>query len=446
MPSINTPARDWQSTLWRASYKGFPFWFERDEAQGGRGIVTHVFPNSDQPFNEDLGEDPRYFSGNAYVHGDDADAQSSAFERVLVTPGPGVLVIPTAGPVNVRLVNFKRTSDKDRNGYICFEVRFVREGLAGAIVSVPYLGNAAAIAATALGDAIVAAAPVMIDVLDEPDFVATAAVDQVAAVIGAIDAVRTSYPVDTDSSAKVSTTLQAINNALDPLLDQNGAAAQDLTDFAALLDIVPAPADGVTAVATALNMAVTVLGDGMDPAVAQDAMASLADTFATVTPLSPALSSNAAAAEANVAGALQLARLMALNAWANAVIARTYTDRPSAVTARAEAAERFERELNECPGQDFAQLFVAIEELQGAVVDYLTQLMTNLAPVVTIEAQLAMPSLVVAWQIYQDPTRCYDLVLRNKVRHPSFMPRQFEALAPGYDAPGLPAGWPPTPL
>jgi hypothetical protein len=33
-----------------------------------------VFPHRDDPFIEDMGEALRFYSGSAYVHGDDADA------------------------------------------------------------------------------------------------------------------------------------------------------------------------------------------------------------------------------------------------------------------------------------------------------------------------------------------------------------------------------------
>jgi len=76
-------------------------------------------------------------------------------------------------------------------------------------------------------------------------------------------------------------------------------------------------------------------------------------------------------------------------------------------------------------------------------VQYLTQLMANLAPVVTISSPQSMPALWWAWRLYQDPTRAVDLVLRNNVVHPSFMPLSFEALAPGYAAPpNMPVNWP----
>jgi prophage DNA circulation protein len=453
-------ARNWLQTLWAASYKGFPFYFERNEIEGGLDIVVHEFPNSDVNFNEDVGESARYYSGTAYVTGDTADSQAVNFIAALVSHGPGLLVLPTDGPITVRAMRpFKRIVEKDRLGYIAFEVRFVREGAATALVSVPYLGQLATTAAAALGDAIVAAAPAMLTIADQPEYVAAAAADEIAAAAAAIDVVRTTYPVDASVSQTVASQLQAITQAAPLVLDPAGPNTSDVAALNSVMD-EPAPSTpnptmpvnaGVLALSRAVVSAITTLAGGMQPAVAQDAMASLIDLYApsaaaAQTSIAEALSANAATAAANVTNAQQLVRLAALTAWANALLGVTYTDRPQGVTARAEAAERFEIELNNCPGAAFHALYLAIEALQGSVVQFLTQLIANLAPIVTISARASLPSLVWAWKLYQDPTRCVDLVLRNSVRHPSFMPLSFVALAPGYAAPGIPIAWPAPPL
>src|SRR5262249_44660539 len=98
-------------------------------------------------------------------------------------------------------------------------------------------------------------------------------------------------------------------------------------------------------------------------------------------------------------------------------------------------AERFELAMEGLALPDAYPLYVALQALRGAVVAYLTQLIVDLAPVVTVTASQSMPALWWAWRLYQDPTRVIDLVQRNDVRHPSFMPETFEALAPGYAVP-----------
>jgi len=449
-------ARDYTKTSWAASYKGFPFYFERDDDEIGRGVVVHEFPNRDTPFNEDLGAKAVYFSGSAYITGDDVDTRAAAFRALFSAPGPGILVVPLLGPVLVRGLTCKRVSEKDRLGRVAFDVRFVQEGASTALISVPLLNQTAATASATLAAAIVAASTSILAIAGQPEFVAAAAADEVQAGAAMIDAVRTSNPVDVAVSETVAAQIRAIVTAAPLLLDPDGPATADVAALAAVMN-TPAPATpaatvapetGIAAIAGAIVQAAVTLGAGMSPPAARGAMASLIDFYApeTAAAIDDALSANAQTAAQNVLGVHQLVRLAALTAWANALIGVIYTDRPQGVTARAEAAERFEIELNNCPGAAFAGLYIAIEALQGGVVAYLTQLIANLAPVVTVEAATSLPSLVWAWSLYQDPTRGVDLALRNGVRHPSFMPQTFDALAPGYKAPGILTAWPAPPL
>jgi prophage DNA circulation protein len=481
--------RNWPATLWAASYKGFPFFFESNELEGGPDIIVHEFPNSDQNFNEDMGLSARYYSGTAYLTGDNADVQAVAFVGVLESHGAGLLVLPTDGPVLVRAIKpFKRTFEKDRMGRIGFDVKFVREGAASPLISVPFLAQQAVTAAQALTTAIVLVSPQLFTIANQPEYVAAAAADEVQAGIAMVDVVRTTSPVSVTVSQTVASQDQAIAQAAPLLLDPAGPNTSDVAALAASMGItalsttsatVPVNAGfqalasalaasvgtaspsttlatmpvkaGIQALAYAIVSTVGTLAAGMAPAVARDAMASIVDVYGPPTAaakasIAAALSANAANAAQNVLGAQQLVRLAALTAWATSLLNVSYTDRPSGVTARAEAAERFEIELNNCPGAAFAGLYLAIEALQGSVVQFLTQLIANLAPIVTVEARASLPSLVWAWRLYQDPTRAVDLTLRNGVRHPSFLPREFQALSPGYTVSGLPTVWPAPPL
>lgn len=145
-----TATRDWISTLWPASYKGKAFYFDSDDEEGGRGLVIHKFPHRDTPFVEDMGEEPRFFSGAAYIHGDDADALANAFADTLATLGPGTLVVPIRGPVSVHCQSFRRRHERDKLGYAAFEVKFVRDGGASGLVSTAFAASQAFSAADAL--------------------------------------------------------------------------------------------------------------------------------------------------------------------------------------------------------------------------------------------------------------------------------------------------------
>jgi prophage DNA circulation protein len=401
--------RDWLASLWRASYKGVPFFFEQDDEDGGRGLVVHLFPNRDDPFIEDLGENPRHFGGTAYVHGDDADAQAAALIRALASRGPGTLVVPLFGPLSVRCLTFRRKHERDRLGIVAFELRFVREGAATALASVAAARNAAFGAADALSQVLADRFAPALTLDRQPDHVISAASGGVELAAAVFDALRTSYAVDVAASS-------AVRDALAEIV--SGAAT----------GIASGDAATIGALAAALVAGARALADGMPPASAARSMVEAADQFLPQPDKIYHAPSQARAA-ANAAAAARLARLAALTAFAEATIRRDYADRPAGVTARAELAARFQVELEACRGAADAELYLALQDLRAGAVDYLSRLINDLSPVVTVTTLQALPSLAVAWRLYADPLRARELAARNQVRHPSFMPLEFSALA-----------------
>jgi len=415
---VSQACRDWLKTLWPASYKGVPFYFESDDEEGGRDNVKHVFPHRDQPFIEDMGEALRYYGGTAYVHGDNADGLANALKAALSSYGAGMLVVPYFGPVSVHCETFKRSTHRDQMGYVAFELKFVRTGAATAFISVPALANAAFVAAESVAVSLGALFPRTILTLGQPDYVVGAAVDTLASAAAAVEVLRQSYPVDPAVSAKLRDGVAGFLAAL-PTQVSNAAA----------------PADAGPAVSSLVAL-VRQLGDGLAPAPAIRASLELVDAFpAPPAPLSatvagqPYLSTPARTAYQNAVAAARIVRLAALTAYAEGVLRSTFADRPSGITARAEVAERFEAELYDTTGAENHDLFVAIEVLRGKVIEWLTKTINTLAPVIVVESARIMPSLALAWALYADPNRASELVARNNVRHPSFMPRTIEALS-----------------
>jgi prophage DNA circulation protein len=152
--------RDWTATLWPASFKGVPFWVERDHADTGRRVSTTSFPGSDDPFNEDLGRKARYIEITGYFIGDVSDVEMTALEAACDTgSGPGVLVMPAQGPIAARCETIKRDRMRDKMGRFGFEAKFVREGLASPLQPQEFLAQLAFDAV----DALAAAAPAFLN-------------------------------------------------------------------------------------------------------------------------------------------------------------------------------------------------------------------------------------------------------------------------------------------
>jgi prophage DNA circulation protein len=401
-------ARDWLKTLWAASYKGVPFFVEKDDEDGSRRIVEHEFPMRDDPYLEDLGEGVRHYQVTAYVSSDRADAEASSVMQICATRGAGILVLPTHGPILVRCLTFERDRSKDKHGYIGHSLKFTREGFASALASSNLLANLVFMAADNAA-ASIAAAFVAGVVATGPDFVVAAATDGLQDAVAAIETVRTSQAVEPVASAVQRNEIQALFDAVPELVADPATIATVPQRIVAAARAIGDALDAVSAL-TAFQEIIT------DPS-----LAAVAVTLVYPTPHRREMAINAAQAK-------RVLLLAALTAYAEAAVRATLGDRPAAITLRADVAEYFEAVLIELAAGEI-DLFHTLASLRDRVIDYLSRAIIDLAPVLTVEANLSMPSLFWAWRLYADPNRNSELVARNRIAHPSFMPPMFEARA-----------------
>lgn len=399
--------RNWLKTLFPASYRGVPFQTERDEEQGGRRIVAHEFPMRDAPFLEDLGEAKREYDITAYVAADDAEARAAALLAVLAQRGFGILVLPTHGPLTVRCVAFKRDREKDRAGKIAISAKFWREGASGALASIGGLANRVFAGADAAALAVAAFAARAIAALGQPDFVVDAAASGVQDAAAVIEAVRVSETVDPVVSGEQRVAISALFASADTIVDRftgvDGAAVAGIVDIARnLADAMPA--------AVAIRAYGEIVASPLDR------------------PTGPFLTRAAEAAAFN-GFAIEIAtRMAALTAYAEAIARADIPDRQTAITLRADASEFFDAFLGVLSADDI-DLYNAGTDLAGRVTDFLSRAILDRAPVVQVGANRTLPALWWAHRLYADAGRADELVARNRVVHPLFMPTEFEALS-----------------
>lgn len=399
--------RNWLKTLYPASFKGVSFQVERDDEDGGRRVVVHEFPMRDAPFLEDLGEAKREFDVTAYVASDAADSEAAALIAVCAARGPGVLVLPTHGSILVRCLTFKRDREKEKAGKIGLTLKFVREGAAASLISIASLANMVLVRADAVAAAAATFAPAAISALDQPDFVVSAAANAIQDGTAIFEAVRKTENIDPAVSASQRVAIQALYDAAPATVDAdagvNGPAVAGL-------------------IAIARNLGNGMAGDVAIPAFEQVIVQASAD------PRAYYLSTADQRADANMRAVYLLIRLAAATAYAEAIVRADIKDRQTAATLRANAAEYFDGLMFAMSAND-PDLYRATADLQGATVDYLSRAILDRAPVVAVGANRKMPSLWWAHRLYSDAKRATELVDRNRVSHPSFMPTDFEALA-----------------
>lgn len=117
-----------QSQLQPASFKGVRFEVDASKFKGGRRKQVHEYPQRDKPYVEDLGRATRNFSLEAWVCGNDCLSQRDALIAKLEEAGAGTLIHPWYGSLEVEAMNFEASEQWVEGRVVRFSIEFVEAG------------------------------------------------------------------------------------------------------------------------------------------------------------------------------------------------------------------------------------------------------------------------------------------------------------------------------
>lgn len=125
---------EWSSRLRQASFRGVPFAMLSGDHTQGRRVAVHEFPDRDDPFVEDLGgAAPRltvrgFLIDESLVYGGgDVLTQRTRMEEAASSAGPGALVHPTRGPLQVHCLALT-VGDREEGGWFELAFEFIEAG------------------------------------------------------------------------------------------------------------------------------------------------------------------------------------------------------------------------------------------------------------------------------------------------------------------------------
>lgn len=119
---------DWRDRLLPASFRGVPFWVLSDSYAGGRRVAVHEYPLRDVPYAEDLGRRARGYRLDAVVVGPHYDLQLKALVWALEGYGPGLLTHPHHGLLSVAVTGFRVEHSTQEGGMARVEMDLVESG------------------------------------------------------------------------------------------------------------------------------------------------------------------------------------------------------------------------------------------------------------------------------------------------------------------------------
>lgn len=394
----------------RASFRGVEFWISRTQFEAGSRLIVHRFPGKEFAFVQNLGLDNDSFEIQGFVAGDFYHIQRDALTTAIKEEGPGELVHPFFRTGLFTITSKIRwTETKDELGFAAFAFDVIEAPSPDAFERT----SARAIAELRAELAEIAAIESMADTWEAPlsDTFSLSLLTDVTTSIGQVN--------------------QRINSALG-LVD---TAAAEIAAFGGQMStLVASPVRAANtvgaAMATAFQSASSILestlatgeffrtGEVLD--IILNTGLGLVNTFGDF--LNPVLRGSADADRRadNQEVLVQLTRVSALSRVARTILGITPESRTQAVESRDALVAAIDDLQLTANDEGFNEL----ADLKAALVDYFDEIAGTVPEVATHTPRRTIPAILVAHLLYGDPTRDTEIVFRNDVAEPNFLPAE----------------------
>ncbi len=390
----------WRDNLRSASFRGVGFKVMSTTTEVGRRVLIYNFPFQDQPFTEDFGKEAGIYQVVGYViqnagNAFDYFAERDALKQALEQAGPGILVHPFYGEVEVVLQGRASIDEAFAEGGIArFKMTFVEVGK----VQLPLDTVDAVGSVTAFVDElIIAVGNVFEDLYDiaGPSYLLdSAAADLIS---GLQEAQKALYTVQTTAADAVTSVLLPLSVAVTTVDSIVAAPANIVTAmgniFAAFKSVIPFSV-GTSLVDSAL--AVQVYAGANDPI-----------PTTTETRLQQLQNRNAMVAYLRVGTVAEACRAAA------SVQYKSYQQAYATLAGLIAAVDDLLEYVGVTLGND--ELYSQVQDLKPVVVKSLLTLGASLPSVSSFTpASGSYPSLVIAHRLYNDLGREQEIIDRNQ--------------------------------
>lgn len=436
-------ANAFPSGLRPASFRGVAFEVNGADFGAGRRVQVHEYPQRDAPYTEDLGRATREVSVEGFLVGADYIEQANRLLAALETAGAGTLIHPWLGAMQVCLKDPARVRFDAGLGVATVSMSFVESGELAFPSPSSSTQAVSRLAADGLSSAAVSDFAQGFSVADFQSFVSAAAQAQMAAMLGVLGGGQLAQILGTATNVSALITQLAACVSNPAQLGTVLAGALGLSTVASTV----AAWSGVVKLVIG-----TVRSAGMQPSAT--AMA----TTASVTPSRQRINANTIALY-GLARQLLLAQAVGMSSLVGSrqdsaqagLAALTQQDQgttgevtvlPTGVVVQTIAGITQPQAVAQKVTQDTVltvrdsllaaldaeallcgdAVYAALQEARTAVYADLTARAQGLEQLALWTPAEVTSALVIAYALYADATRDAEIVLRNGIRHPGFVP------------------------
>jgi prophage DNA circulation protein len=388
-----------KDTLRPASFRGVPFLVTSAEGEFGRRNSTHEYPKRDDPYTEDMGRKADGFTFTAYLLGDDTSTTRRALIAAIRDKDtPGALVHPAYGTVQVIPGPCRHRIEFNEDRIEYFELSFSESGINKFPGPVADTQSAVSDAGETLIATLVTAFSNIFSVASLPQFVSDHAQAIGADIAKAITAQTSLKSVIADEAADLLTDVGAFSSNLSSLVTSPAIFADQASDLVLRIR--------------------DVYSDPVDALIAYKALMTFGSTYQAISQTTSTRRQQAK----NMAQVVGAAKRSALIGMGKAMTEINFASYDDAVAARNLFQDYAEIELLALGDTNEDQTYLDLDGFRAQVVNDVTSRAANLKRIKTIYLGRVLPALVVSYNLYKTADRDDEIVQRNKVRHPGFLP------------------------
>ena len=385
----------WKENLQPASFRGVKFFVESASYAGGRRNALHEYPLRDKPYVEDVGRAARKISINAFILGTNFIAEHKKLIGALEQKGSGTLIHPFYGEMTVSLDgNFTVNLSTSDGGMAKITMPFIESGELTFPTSKSDTVSKTRLSADSLSGAARSLFANKFSLNDMPDFVRESAIGKL-----------------TDVASTISSTLRSLTPGI------SGLSTGFLSNLRSMID----DPFGLASAVGGLFDAVKSVVDTPEKAgkVAQTLVGISDKSGSASEPVKPLFNTPAREQEAKNENAIdELVRNEALSNAAGAATIMPPVVYDDVTEVRDQICDALDKEALYAPPETYE----SIQQLRIDVYKDMTDRASDSARLKEYTPTQTTPALVIAYDLYETAERADEIIERNKILNPAFVP------------------------
>lgn len=423
----------WRERVRPASFRGVEFQADRGREPVGRQTQVHEYPQRDLPMVEDLGRVTRPIKLVAWLAGPDAFERRDELLKALDEPGPGELVHPWMGRMTVTATDCEMTHDRREGGVVRFDLTFVAGGELEFPSAQPNTAVGTALAAQEVAqtsqerfEGVMAGVDMARVQLSNVQGLIQDVANQIAEVVsleGVLNLVE-----------DVQATYQSIVNApaafAQAVLGEVNKVRRVFSGFGDMISSGGVSLSGILSQVRAIErLGGLEMPGGQDASKFSAAYVGLIQDAVLLSTLSDVAEIPAGRAPAVISGVPMVeAKTESLSfttteAWklADSMLAGQERQVPVAEDVRGVAVSLSDA-IWRMSSDASIEHFESLAQARIRAGRHLSSVARSGVRLTTVEPPAVVPALVLAYRLYGDSSRAGELLARNRVEHPGFVP------------------------